>query len=181
MLKMVSRRRSEVGRTASEPGPLSERPRQRPPTILMAYLTLAAAARAAFGAALWATFEAAFRGSPWPALEPAACPASRAAPRGAVAPRGGAARTLVIAPGAERPVPCGPAGTAILASLGAAAEGAIPWWFPGTVAALAGPEGTVTLRPARSILAFAAGAEGTFVSRPGGAALAALAGPEGTI
>jgi hypothetical protein len=37
---MVSRRRSEVGRIASELGPLSERPRQRPPTILMAYLTL---------------------------------------------------------------------------------------------------------------------------------------------
>ena len=88
---------------------------------------LAATARAAFGAALRATLEAAFRASPGPALEPAASAASRAAPRGAAfTSRRAAARTLVVAPGAERALARGPAGTAILASLGAAAEGPVP-------------------------------------------------------
>jgi hypothetical protein len=36
MLKIVSRSRSEVGRMPSDFGPASERPRQRPPTILTA-------------------------------------------------------------------------------------------------------------------------------------------------
>src|SRR3712207_5850465 len=101
MLKRVSRRRSEVGRMASELGPLTERPRQRPPTILMASSPHSpAAARAAFGAALEGST---FRGSPGAALEPAASrPAAR---RAAFAPRRSAAGTLVLAPGAEGAIP----------------------------------------------------------------------------
>src|SRR5688572_25824151 len=50
MLKTVSRSRSEVGRTASDDGPLRARPRKRPPTILMLRLSPAAVARRSFRA-----------------------------------------------------------------------------------------------------------------------------------
>src|SRR5687768_1869401 len=45
MLKIVSRSRSEVGRIASEAGPLRARPRKRPPTILTDQPSRAAVAR----------------------------------------------------------------------------------------------------------------------------------------
>src|SRR5918993_109237 len=98
MLKIVSRRRSEVGRTASDLGPASERPRQRPPTILIGQPSRTATARAAFLATLEATFGSAFAAS-GATLEAAA--AARATPCRTLAPRRAVARTILRRP--ERP------------------------------------------------------------------------------
>src|SRR5689334_9062113 len=95
MLKSVSRRRSEVGRIASELGPLSERPRQRPPTILMVHVPSTAAARGSLGTTLRAAFEAALRCAARASLE-ATGPAPRPAARWSIATGRAATGTVIV-------------------------------------------------------------------------------------
>src|SRR5829696_6038975 len=103
MLKIVSRSRSEVARIASDLGPARERPRKRPPTILIGPLSLrpfsrTAATRRTLRPAPRAALRAALRPA---AFESAFGSAARTAPRWSVAARRTAPGPIVAA--ARRP------------------------------------------------------------------------------
>src|SRR5215211_1612461 len=167
MLKIVSRSRSEVGRIASDLGPARERPRKRPPTILIrppslrlfsrtaaTRRTLRAAPRAAPRAALRAALRpAAFESA---AFESAFGSAARTAPRWSVAARRTAPGPIVAAaprpfvPRAERSLAPSVRPVRSVAAVGPAPERAIAVPPRTLVGAWPGTERAVVI-PARTL------------------------------
>ena len=161
-LKSDSRRRSEVGRIASDFGVASERPRQRPPTILTAHRH----GRRPFGPPS-ATLEATAGAAAGTALKPPPAPPfgpPLGAPRPAPSPRGGPRRGPSSPPArtAGHPADVGPAGTSRRRRNGRA-ERTIALGFARSGITLGtSPERSVALRtrgPPRTFAVVAAGAE----------------------